>query len=231
MRWYHYLCNIDFLVTLVLIGIIIYFVFSERRKKRKKKYKFYGLQDGWREGLPKYDSYSETGNHHGTVRVTEDVDSEYKPLFKRPKKKKKENKHEERCREIFQNIYRAPFKSVRPDWLRNPVKGGRNLELDGFNENIPTPLGRGLAFEYDGRQHGEYIPHFHRNGVNDFKYQVKKDTYKDLKCKERGVMLVRIPHFVDYYDLDRYIGDRLKKLGVFPRSFRVRTNPSNGMYS
>lgn len=227
MKWYEYFFNIDFLVTVVLIVIIIYFLVTERNKKKKKKYKFYGLQDGWKDRLPKYDSYSDTGAHEGTVKI----ETEYKPLFQRPKKKKKKNKHEERCREIFENIYRAPFKSIRPDWLRNPVKGGRNLELDGYNETIPTPLGRGLAFEYDGHQHSKYIPHFHRNGVDDFKYQVKKDTYKDLKCKERGVLLVRIPHFVDYNDLDRYIGEKLRKLNVFPRgqtSYRTPM-PRQGM--
>lgn len=227
--------NIDVIATIILILIIIYFFVTERKRRNKrKKYKFLGLQDGWRDQLPKYDSYSETGAHEGTVRVTDyrgpphsshssqsptsNSSSpyspyDYKPLFQKPKRKKKINKHEERCRVIFQNIFHVPFSSIRPEWLKNPVTG-RNLELDGFNPDIVTPVGKGLAFEYDGHQHSAYKPHFHRGGVDDFKYQVKKDTFKDLKCKERGVLLVRIPHFVDYYDLDRFIAEKLQKMGV-----------------
>lgn len=212
MKWYHYLMNIDVIATIILVLVILYFVFTERKKK--SKYKFQGLQKDWRNHLPKYDHYSETGDHEGTVKVTKNFNDEYKPLFQKPKRKKKINKHEERCREIFQNIFRTAFVSTRPDWLKNPVTN-RNLELDGFAPDIETPVGKGLAFEYDGEQHSKYNTHFH-NDVSDFKYQVKKDTYKDLKCKERGILLVRIPHFVDYYDLDRYITEKLKKMGVFP---------------
>lgn len=225
MKWYHYLMNIDVIAAIILILIILYFIFSERKKK--KKYKFYGLQKDWRERLPKYDHYSETGNHEGRVTIKDNpLDNEYTPLFKKPKRKKRVNKHEEKCRLIFQNIFRAPFRSIRPDWLKNPVTK-RNLELDGFNGDIETPVGKGLAFEYDGKQHSEHSPHFH-NSVDDFKYQVKKDTYKDLKCKEKGILLVRIPHFVDYDDLDRYITEKLKKMGVFPGQHRPI---SRGLYA
>jgi len=131
----------------------------------------------------------------------------------KPKKEKKVNQHEERCREIFQNIFRAKFKSVRPDWLKNPVTNS-NLELDGFNANIPTKLGKGLAFEYDGVQHAEYNKHFHRKGPEEFVYQTKKDSWKDKRCKEMGILLIRIPHFIVFHDLERYIKQKLDKEGV-----------------
>lgn len=137
-----------------------------------------------------------------------------KNILKNPKKKK-HNKHEEKCREIFEEIYGYTFKSIRPNWLKNPSTG-RNLELDGYCEHIRTPLGKGLAFEYDGRQHSHYTPHFHKNH-NDFIYQTKKDEYKDLKCKEKGVFLVRIPHFVTYDNLKEYIRDKLTRLKLLPR--------------
>jgi hypothetical protein len=120
------------------------------------------------------------------------------------KKGKKLYKHEEKCRDIFQHIFGVEFKSVRPKWLRNPVTG-KNLELDGYNEELK------LAFEYDGRQHSRYDKHFHKNGINEFIYQRKKDNWKDLQCREHGVFLVRIPHFIDYYDLERYIREKLTK--------------------
>lgn len=129
------------------------------------------------------------------------------------KQKKKINKHEERCREIFQDIFSDKFKSTRPKWLKNPATG-QNLELDGFCPNIKTPIGQGLAFEYDGVQHSKYTKHFHKNGPDEFIYQTKKDTWKDLKCKEEGVMLIRIPHFVAFQDLERYIKQKLKRYGL-----------------
>ncbi len=131
------------------------------------------------------------------------------------KKKKKVYKHQERCREIFQEIFKVPFKSVRPKWLCNPYeKSHRPLELDGYNEYIRTPSGRGVAFEYDGAQHSIYIKKFHPNGPEDLRYQMKKDGYKDHVCKKRGIVLIRIPHFVHYNDLERYIKLKLKKVGL-----------------
>jgi hypothetical protein len=119
-------------------------------------------------------------------------------------KKPKINRSEERCREVFQQIFGVKFKSIRPDWLKNPVTG-ENLELDGYNPDIRTRLGKGLAFEYDGQQHSKYTKYFHRHGEEEFNYQVKKDTWKDLMCKKRGVLLIRIPYFVPYHDLERHI--------------------------
>ena len=123
------------------------------------------------------------------------------------KKKKKHNKHEERCREIFAGIFRCRFKTCRPSWLKNPLTG-KNLELDGYNPTIRTPLGLGLAFEYDGAQHSRFTPHFHRS-TSDFVNQVKRDTWKDKRCREMGVLLIRIPHFIEYANLEKYIRERL----------------------
>lgn len=120
------------------------------------------------------------------------------------------NKHEEKCREIFENIFGERFVSIRPNWLENPVTG-KNLELDGFCEGIRTPIGKGLAFEYDGVQHAKHNSYFHRNGPMEFIYQTKKDSWKDITCKNRGVMLIRIPHFVPYDDLEKYIKQQLRK--------------------
>lgn len=124
------------------------------------------------------------------------------------------NKNEEMCRKIFQELFGIYFNSVRPDWLKNP-KTCQNLELDGFNPNVPTPLGVGLAFEYDGEQHSRFTPVYH-SCVEDFVYQVWKDSLKDELCKKNGVLLIRIPYYVcpiDFY-LRRFIVERLKRKGV-----------------
>lgn len=126
-----------------------------------------------------------------------------------PKKKKKTYRYEEKCRGIFQEIFGVPFKSERPDFLKNPVTG-RNLELDGVNYSIRTPMGFGLAFEYDGAQHSQMSRKYHRS-VSEFHYQVKKDTFKDIMCRKQGLLLIRIPSFVHFSSLETYIRQQLRK--------------------
>lgn len=180
--WYRYVLNIDTIIAIIGVVAIVYFIFTSERKT----YSF-GLAGG--EEYPSVDGYSSKRNG-------------------RSKKKKpkvtKVNKHEEECRRIFQQLFNVKFKSVRPSWLKNPATG-KNLELDGYNPDIKTEIGRGLAFEYDGQQHSKFTPHFHRDGPDQFEYQVVKDSWKDKKCIEMGVTLIRIPHFVAFPDLERYI--------------------------
>ena len=150
----------------------------------------------------------------------EDVDK----LKKRPRlkvkkeedKEKKKNKSEEECRRIFNKIFDNEFKSVRPVWLKNPATG-KCLELDGYCSEIETPSGQGLAFEYDGQQHSKFTPHFHnKGGVKEFEYQVAKDTWKDKMCEKNGVMLIRIPYYVNFNEIEKYIKHKLKQKKVIP---------------
>lgn len=134
----------------------------------------------------------------------------FSSLFPAPKKKRivkqKNGKHESRCREILEQIYGREFPSVRPAFLVNP-KTGRRLELDCYNEELK------LALEYDGEQHAKYNKFFHPNGPGQFADQVKRDFVKDKIVKQRGISLVRVPHYIRYDDLLRYITNRLKELG------------------
>ena len=132
---------------------------------------------------------------------------------KKPTKAKRVNKSEEKCRRIFETVFQKPFPVVRPPFLENPVTK-KCLELDGFNPDIVTPLGRGLAFEYDGIQHSKYSPYFHRGGPQDFAYQQKRDTWKNLKCREMGIMLIRIPYNLVPEDFEDYIRQKLRQKGV-----------------
>lgn len=185
-EWFkYYFVNIDGFILICIVIAVTYFIVTQKRKKCK----FLGLT-----GTP-------IKKRKNTTIKTKKI-----PAIK----KARVNKHEEECRRIFQELYGKKFESVRPDWLRNPVTG-KNLELDGFCSDVETPKGVGLAFEYDGEQHSKYNTHFHRNGPDEFVYQVKKDSWKDMKCKERGVALIRIPHFVAYNDLKRYIVSELER--------------------
>jgi hypothetical protein len=118
-----------------------------------------------------------------------------------------EGKNEARCRQIFQNIFKVPFTKVRPSFLTNP-KTKRPLELDGFNPEIKTKIGMGLAFEYDGAMHSSYNPYFHKS-PKDFVYQAQKDSFKDKMCREKGIYLIRIPHFIQYDKLEGYIREKV----------------------
>ena len=120
--------------------------------------------------------------------------------------------YEENCRKIFQELFKKEFKKVRPDWLKN-LWTYQNLELDGYNPDVVTPLGKGLAFEYDGAQHSRFTPLFH-SCAEDFEYQVMKDSLKDEMCRDEGVLLIRIPHYIPYCHLKPFIIGRLVIEGV-----------------
>lgn len=68
------------------------------------------------------------------------------------------------------------------EWLVSSF-GGR-MHLDAY-----FPQHR-IAFEYDGRQHREYIPHFHRSR-QDFERMQIRDNDKDRLCTQHGITLIR----------------------------------------
>ena len=59
------------------------------------------------------------------------------------------------------------------------------MELDGFNEELL------IAFEYQGRQHTEYVPFFHRS-MEAYECQRYRDVLKRALCVEYGVLLIEI---------------------------------------
>lgn len=113
-------------------------------------------------------------------------------------------KNEERCRQILEHWFGTPFPNTRPAFLK--WKTGRNLELDMYSEQLK------LAVEYDGIMHRRFHPSFHRTEA-DFLYQQAKDRWKDERCREVGVTLVRVPDTVHFDDLPVYLRDRLQAVG------------------
>ena len=116
-------------------------------------------------------------------------------------------KHETRCRIIMENLFRTPFVSVRPDFLKYD-KTGKNLELDMFNSDLM------IALEYDGVHHRKFTEFFHKS-EQDFLDQQDRDQYKEERCKELGITLIRVPDTVKYEDLEQYIRGELDKKGIF----------------
>jgi hypothetical protein len=118
-----------------------------------------------------------------------------------------DSKGELECRRVLQYIFKVPFDKARPDFLRNPVTGGRyNLELDCFDASLR------LAVEYNGQQHYKYLPFFHRT-KDAFYNQGYRDEIKRRMCKDNGVNLIEVPYTVKLPDIKWYIENELRKLG------------------
>jgi hypothetical protein len=114
---------------------------------------------------------------------------------------------ERECRRVLQKIFNKPFKNQRPDFLRNPVTGGRfNLELDCYEESLK------LAVEYNGQQHYKYIPYFHKN-KEAFYNQKYRDELKTRMCRENRVNLIEVPNTVKVGDIERFIRQKLRLIG------------------
>ena len=112
-----------------------------------------------------------------------------------------DSKGETLCRQIFERIYQKPFPNTRPDFLRNP-ETGRNLELDGYNEDLR------IAFEFNGIQHYQYPNWIHKTKEACLG-QIKRDQFKIKKCNDIGIYLITIPYDVPYNQLEEYITARL----------------------
>lgn len=174
--------NIDTIVITIIVLITLYYILKGWTRPRRYKY----------DTMPKFNVTVQREGASGNSG-------------------KRINKHEERCREIFEGLFKQPFPSRRPDFLKNPTTG-RNLELDGWcTKSFFKMYPNGIAFEYDGEQHAKYSPYFHKS-VKDFEYQVHRDKYKDAVCHQKGILLIRIPHFVAYSDLERYIKVKIKNI-------------------
>lgn len=119
----------------------------------------------------------------------------------------KESSGERECRRVLQKIFNKPFNSCRPNFLLNPVTGGRfNLELDCYEESLK------LAVEYNGIQHYKYIPYFHKN-KEAFHNQLYRDELKSRICKDNGVNLIKVPNSVKVPDIERFLIQKLRLIG------------------
>ena len=114
-------------------------------------------------------------------------------------------KYETKCRDIFENLFNKSFPSCRPDFMKRHTTG-RNLELDGYNHELK------LAFEYNGAQHAQFVPKFHRT-IDDYLQQIQRDKEKRQLCFENNITLIEIPHTIKYEDLEDYIKSKLRTNG------------------
>lgn len=112
------------------------------------------------------------------------------------------------CRRVLQWLFKRPFNKARPDFLRNPVTGGDfNLELDCFEPELR------IAVEYNGIQHYQYIPYFHKN-KEAFLNQKYRDQMKRTLCRDNNILLIEVPHTVKLEDIKEFIEKELRRNGV-----------------
>jgi hypothetical protein len=120
----------------------------------------------------------------------------------------RESRGETECRRVLESIFNRKFDKARPDFLRNPVTGGDfNLELDCFNPSLK------IAVEYNGVQHYQYIPFFHKN-KEAFLNQKYRDDMKRRICRENGILLIEVPYTVKIQDIKSFIEDSLVNNGI-----------------
>ena len=126
---------------------------------------------------------------------------------KKEKKVPKQSSGERECRRVLEKLFNKPFISVRPDFLNNPVTGGKhNLEIDCYNEEL------NLGVEYQGAQHYKFNSHFHKN-KEAFMNQKYRDDMKKRMCKDHGVVLIDVAYTVKVEDIERYLKRELRKRG------------------
>lgn len=115
---------------------------------------------------------------------------------------KNDSKGEIECRRVMETTFKRPFNKIRPNFLRNV--NGQNLELDIYNDELK------IAVEYNGRQHYEYIPYFHRTRES-FNNQKQRDFIKRLLCEKHGIFLIEVPYNVKINDIQPFILSALEK--------------------
>ena len=118
---------------------------------------------------------------------------------------KKDSRGEIECRNVLEKIFNKPFTKIRPNFLKNEVTGGYNLEIDCYNDELK------IGVEYNGVQHYKYIPYFHKN-KEAFYNQKYRDEFKRRMCKDNGVFLIEVPYTVKIENIENYIVRELDKL-------------------
>lgn len=113
---------------------------------------------------------------------------------------------EEACKVALEKIFKVPFVKIKPAFLLNSATSmGKNknyLEIDLFNQE------KMVGVEYQGRQHYEYNPHFHKN-KEAFQMQLYRDELKKALCEKNGVTLITVPYTVKPHEIHAYIVNEL----------------------
>jgi hypothetical protein len=173
------ICLITAIIVIICLSIYSYITNKSGTLEKKKIYEFDLLGDR---------------SKHNFRSVSKSKDS----------KDSKDSKGEIECRRVLRKIFNREFGKIRPDFLKNYITGNMyNLEIDCFDDKLK------LGVEYNGRQHYEYIPFFHKT-KDSFYNQKYRDDMKRRLCNDNGIILVEVPFSVKIHDIEKYIIDQLK---------------------
>lgn len=101
------------------------------------------------------------------------------------------------CKRAVESITGKTFTKCRPSFLRNSVTES-NLELDCYNDELK------IAVEYNGEQHYNFIPYFHK--TKDAFYNIKyRDEIKKRLCFENAIRLIVVPYDVKLCEIESFI--------------------------
>jgi hypothetical protein len=91
-------------------------------------------------------------------------------------------KSEDEVRSWFEEPTGEKFPKVRG------VLESSRLELDGYCAKLR------IAFEFQGIQHYQYVPHFHRGGDADLLRQQGRDETKREQCDDAWIVLIEVAY-------------------------------------
>jgi hypothetical protein len=113
------------------------------------------------------------------------------------------SKGEAECKRAIEHITGKPFSKSRPIFLKNEVTG-HLLELDCYNPEL------GLAVEYNGIQHYQFTPMFHK--TKDAFFNTKyRDRIKAELCEKAGVTLIVVPYTVGLKEIAPFLRMQVAK--------------------
>ncbi len=220
---------IVYIILILIVLIVLWWVFG-----RKNSYEFIGLkpflnkdpnQKKWWEDEQtdiesNYDLYEQESVTNTKKKTSSrrsfrssnrfvkkpEPDSERSVRTPVVTKRNRESQGEFLSRKALVKIFKKSFPICRPRFLKSP-KTGRNLELDGYNEEL------GIAFEYNGKQHYEYPNRFHKT-EDEFREQLKRDQWKLQQCDENNIYLINIPYNIPFNQISDYIKQKLPRWSI-----------------
>lgn|ERR1019366_7166133 len=116
------------------------------------------------------------------------------------------SKSETICRYFFEQIFKEPFPSCKPEWLLSDKD--YKLELDGYNQKL------GISFEHNGVQHYRSTNQIPQEVVDRI---IENDKRKIELTKQFGVKLIIIPELFNktkIKDLKDFIKQECLKLDI-----------------
>jgi len=117
-----------------------------------------------------------------------------------------ESSGEMECRRAAEALTGKSFPKRRPDFLKNEITMS-NLEIDCYCDELK------IGIEYNGKQHYEYVPYFHKS--KDAFYNTKyRDDMKKRLCKRHGITLITIPYTIPVDRIENELMSQFRGLGI-----------------